>query len=333
MRNLYIIGNGFDLYHGLDTKYQSFAKYLAEKDNEVYELFLTYYGLPDLSNAQITDEEYAAWATFELALADLDYKQILDDYSDSIANPAANNFKDRDWHTYQIEMEMIIEKLTEKLISNFNNFILNLKYPKNIDDKKIKILPQSLLLNFNYTNSIEKLYGISDTSICYIHNKAKQNDSNIILGHGTDPTNFIENDPEPPNNLNEEELELWREAMADQHDYSYESAKSEILSYYTKAFKNTENIINQNADLFNKLSNIENVYVLGHSISEVDIKYFEKVFETIKKDAKWLVTYYSDYEKQKHLITLTTLGIKQHNLTQIKMEDLNKLAHNRILRQ
>lgn len=117
-------------------------------------------------------------------------------------------------------------------------------------------------------------------------------------------------------------MERWKDNMADQYEYSYASAKSEILSYYTKAFKNTEIIINQNTDFFNKLSNVENVYVLGHSISEVDIKYFETVQNIIKKDAKWFVTYYSDYEKQKHLETLTRLGIETKNLKQLKMEDL-----------
>jgi len=78
MKNLYIVGNGFDLYHGLDTKYQSFAKFLAKKDNEVYELFLKYYGLPDISEDIVTKEEYASWATFELSLANLDYEQVLD---------------------------------------------------------------------------------------------------------------------------------------------------------------------------------------------------------------------------------------------------------------
>jgi hypothetical protein len=322
MKNLYILGNGFDLYHGLDTKYQSFAKYLADKDYEVYEIILTYYGLPDISEDPITDEEYAVWATFELALADLDYEQVLDNHSDSGANPSSDDFRDRDWHTYQVEMEMIIEKLTKNLIFDLNNFILSVAYPRNIDDKKINIIPQSLFLNFNYTNTIERFYNISDKSICYIHNNAKVTNSEIILGHGTDPANFIEKDPEPPQNLSEEELEQWNDYMADQYEYSYASAKSEILSYYTKAFKNTEIIIKQNAGFFNKLVTVENVYVLGHSISEVDIKYFETVVKTVKKDAKWFVTYYSDNEKQMHLEILTKLGIETKNLTQLKMEDL-----------
>lgn len=322
MKNLYIIGNGFDIYHGLDTKYQSFAKYLADIDNEIYKLFLTYYELPDISEDPVTDEEYAAWATFELALADLDYVQVLEDHSDSIANPGAEDFKDGDWHTYEIEMKMIIEKLTGQLINNFNSFILNVNYPDNIEDKKINILPQSLFLNFNYTETIEKYYDVSTNDICYIHHKANIADSNIILGHGTDPANFIEKDPEPPKNLSEEELEQWRNNMSEQYDYSYESAKTKILSYYTKAFKNTENIIKQNFDFFKNLSNVENIYVLGHSISEVDIKYFETVVNTANKDANWFVTYYSDREKQNHFETLTNLGIKSQNLNQIKMEDL-----------
>lgn len=322
MKNLYIIGNGFDLYHGLDTKYQSFAKYLAKKDSEIYDLILTYYGLPDISEDPITDDEYAAWAKFEIALADLDYKQVLEDHSDSVANPAADDFRDRDWHTYQIEMKLIIEKLTKELIEEFNDFILNIKYPTSIDDRKIKILSQSLFLNFNYTETIEKYYNISEKEICYIHHKAKNNGSEIILGHGTDPSNFVEKEPEPPENSTEEELEHWRDEMADQYEYSYVSAKSEILSYYTKAFKNTEIIMNQNSDFFNKLSDVENVYVLGHSISEVDIKYFERVQNIVKKDTKWFVTYHSDFEKQKHFETLTRLGIESKNLKQIKMEGL-----------
>ena len=33
MKTLYIIGNGFDIHHKLDTRYQSFANYLAENNS------------------------------------------------------------------------------------------------------------------------------------------------------------------------------------------------------------------------------------------------------------------------------------------------------------
>ena len=187
MINLYIIGNGFDLYHGLDTKYQSFAKFLAEEEDEIYDLLLTYYGLPDISEDPVSDAEYAEWANFESSLADLDYKQVLEDNSDSAANPGSDDFRDRDWHTYQIEMEMIIEKLTDRLISIFNSFILNINYPDKIDDKKIKLSSDSLFMNFNYTDTLERYYNVENTRICYIHNKSIDENSLIVLGHGTDP--------------------------------------------------------------------------------------------------------------------------------------------------
>ena len=322
MKNLYIIGNGFDVYHGLDTKYQSFAKYLSNADSEVYDLILNYYGLPDISEDPVSDKEYAAWATFELALADLDFEQVLDDYSDAIPDIGSDDFRDRDLHTYQIEMEMIIEKLTKRLISILNRFILNVQYPNNIDDRKLKITPQSLFLNFNYTDTLEKYYEVDSKKICYIHEKSSENDCKIILGHGTDPSNFEVKDPELPQGLSEEELDRWREHMFDQYDYSYESAKDEILSYYTKAFKNTLSIIDKNIKFFKGLTSIESIYVLGHSISSVDIKYFEVVKKYSNQEAKWYVTYYSDLEKEKHLEALTAIGVKPDNLVQLKMNEL-----------
>lgn len=325
MKNLYIIGNGFDIYHGLDTKYQSFAKYLSQVGNEIYELILKYYGLPDITEDPISDKEYAAWATFELALADLDYEQALDDHSDAIANPGSDDFRDRDWYTYQIEMEMIIEKLTDRLISIFNKFILAVKYPDNVDDSKLNLVPQSLFLNFNYTNTIERYYKIDSQYICYIHEKAiEDNECKIILGHGTDPSNFEVKKPEPSDGLNEEQLDQWREHMSDQYDYSYENAKQEILSYYTKAFKNTLSIIDKNIKFFESLAEIENIFVLGHSISKVDIKYFEAVLKYATKNVKWVVTYYSDYEKAKHLETLIAIGIKAKDIIQLRMIELKQ---------
>ncbi|EKG1107896.1 hypothetical protein O1O41_004383, partial [Escherichia coli] len=45
---LYVIGNGFDVHHGLDTRYTSFGLYLKNNYWETYELLLDYYGFADL---------------------------------------------------------------------------------------------------------------------------------------------------------------------------------------------------------------------------------------------------------------------------------------------
>jgi hypothetical protein len=208
------------------------------------------------------------------------------------------------------------------LISIFNNFILDVIYPETIDDRKLELISPSIYLNFNYTDTLQRYYGVKVQDICYIHEKSSKNDCKIILGHGTDPSNFEVNEPKPPNGLNEYELERWWEYMSDQYDYSYESAKDEILSYYTKAFKNTHSIIDKKICFFETLINVECIYVLGHSISEIDSKYFETVKKYVIPNAMWIVTFYSDNEKQKHLEAMTKLGVLPENLNQIKMTDL-----------
>ncbi|MEW4925784.1 bacteriophage abortive infection AbiH family protein [Algibacter sp. 2305UL17-15] len=324
MKNLYIIGNGFDMYHGLDTKYQSFAKFLSKENNEIYELILTYYGLPDISENPVSDDEYNLWSSFELALADLDYEQVLEDKSDYAANPGSPDFRDRDWHSYQIEMELIIDKLTNGLISVFNSFILNVEFPVSINEYQIELEASSVFLNFNYTNTLERYYEILENNICYIHNKVKAEKSDIILGHGTDPENFKEEKVVPPTGLSDEEMQQWEEHMSDQFDLSYEDAKGEILSYYTHAFKNTQTAIDKNIDFFNSLENVQNIFVLGHSMSEVDIKYFEKIVSISKGNPNWVVSYHREDEKEKYLNILIHLGIVKNKAKQIKIDDLRK---------
>lgn len=327
MKTLYIIGNGFDIHHGLDTRYQSFAKYLEESNSELYDLLLTYYGLPDITDPDITDYEYGLWSQFEEALADLDYSSVLDDNSDWAANPSAEDFKDREWHQYQHQMELIIKDLTINLIGEFNNFILKADYVSIPESALVEIEGDSQLLNFNYTGTLSEAYGIEDERITYIHKKAAAEESRIILGHGTDPANFEPEEEAPPAGLSEEELFEWEQDQADQYDYSYESAREEILSYYTKAFKNTAEIIRENRKFFSNLSDIEKVIVLGHSMSKVDLKYFEEIKSKLKANAVWNVSYFGEAEKDGHKKTIALLGIDQENIVQMKIADLLKKAH------
>lgn len=320
--NLYIIGNGFDLYHKLDTKYQSFAKYLSNKNPEIYEQLNLYFGLPDIVNSTVTDEEYALWSKFEEALANLDYELVLDENSDLIANLNDPNFKSSDWHSYEFEMERFVKSLTEELKKEFRDFILNVNYFINIDNIKIKIEKNSIFLSFNYTETLEKLYDIKEKNILYIHKKAIINELDIILGHGTDPKTFKEKKELPPKGLSSKEIMNWEERKSNEYDYSYESAKQSILNYYTESFKNTKSIIEENLAFYNSLNNIKEVFILGHSISQVDINYFEKLKNSLPISSKWVVTYYSDTEKENHLTTLIDLGIPIEKIKQIKLEEL-----------
>ena len=48
MNSLYIIGNGFDLAHGIDTRYWSFRTFLEENHWEFLQRFENLYGIQPL---------------------------------------------------------------------------------------------------------------------------------------------------------------------------------------------------------------------------------------------------------------------------------------------
>lgn len=322
MKTLYVIGNGFDIHHGLNTRYQLFADYLAENNEDIYDLLLNYYGLPDIKSFSLSDEEYALWSRFEEALAELDYKTVLEDNRDLIANPASEDFRDRDWHAFQIQMEEVINQLTTRLIDAFNQFILAVDYPEVESCSLLHLDEGSVFLSFNYTETLQRIYGIPDEKICYIHEKAGNETSNLILGHGIDPDSFIEPEEKPPVGLSEEELREWYDWKANEYDYSFQSAKDELLRYYTEAFKDTISVIHEHEDFFSNLSGVSKIVVLGHSISDVDMNYFKELKERVSKNVDWIASYYSDWEKQKHLEALVSLGIDEDKIEQIQMKDL-----------
>ena len=325
MNTLYIIGNGFDRYHGLDTRYQSFALFLKSKHNCIYEMFTQYYGLPDLDENDKASLYDPLWADFENALAKLDFQSVLEDNTDYLANPSSPDFRDRDWNTYQIEMEMIVDKLTKDLYKAFKEFILAVEFPENIDNKILDFKNDSAFLNFNYTDTLEQYYFIKASRILYIHGKAKNPGSILVLGHGREPSTFKEEVVKEPNGLSEEELKMWRDNMADEYDYSYELGKGELMSYFNGSFKSTQEIIQKNQAYFYDLKNVKEVFVLGHSVSEIDQPYFKSVIQGISdKKTTWTITYYSGSEHDSHLAKLIAVGLDKSQINLVKMETLKR---------
>ena len=76
MRTLYIVGNGFDMAHGLDTRYWKFREYLEDKYPDFLYQFENLYNIQaiDDSDPRIKPEDIerwkksvdnALWSTFE----------------------------------------------------------------------------------------------------------------------------------------------------------------------------------------------------------------------------------------------------------------------------
>ncbi|MEI7707431.1 MAG: bacteriophage abortive infection AbiH family protein [Chlorobium sp.] len=326
IKKLYVIGNGFDLYHELDTSYLSFGIFLKNSYPLIYEYITQYHGISDITNGIESSGGYL-WSEFEFALADLDYETILEDYSEYLASPGSEDFRDRDWGAFQIEIEKVIDEITIKLFAAFHEFILGVKYPNYVDNKRLALEKDGMYLNFNYTDTLEKIYNISNTNIRYIHNQASV-DSELILGHGIDPKNFEIETTKPPENMSSEESERWMEMMSDKFDYSFNLGQNQIMTYFSLSHKNTECIINENKDFFQHLKNVNEIFVLGHSLSEIDKPYFNKIFDSVYDDSIWRVTYHFDEEKLSNEKMLSSIGIKNNLIDHIKMNDLSLSKNN-----
>jgi len=311
--SLYIIGNGFDLHHKLDTSYWHFEKYLKENDSELHYLLE--------SNIFYPQKNEDLWSDFEENLGYFDINELLSENEELLPNYSDENFRDGDIHNFPDQMEYYCKKLTEDLFENFANFIRNVAYPENAVDQKILIDKNSYFLNFNFTNTLERLYEIDQRQIKYIHNSAIYKDEQIILGHSKIPKRIEDTYPTPPDNIDPMDYDKWYEQNIP-WEYSFDTGKENIYHFYEKTFKPTQRIIEENRLFFSKLQNIKKVFIYGHSLSIVDLPYFQEVFENVDKDAKWQVSFYSDEEKDQQIEILNKIGVRTENIEQIELEEI-----------
>lgn len=170
---LYIIGNGFDLHHGIPSSYNEYRKYLLEVNPDLVKSYenAEYFVEPAL-------EPDIKWNDIEKALT-IDYDEFI--YSD-ISNyyPDISSEKPG-WNDMYIEVGLRYGFLNSFTKDEFYKWIERLS----VNDVPFKKKSDSILIDkdarfitFNYTNTLEQIYGISSESILHIHGNAK--DSSTI---------------------------------------------------------------------------------------------------------------------------------------------------------
>ena len=134
-------------------------------------------------------------------------------------------------------------------------------------------------INFNYTDTLERLYKVTPDQIFYIHNKAVDTNSALILGHSRNPQNTKTLD------------ELYNN---EDTDVRVAEGNRILDDYFVETYKSTETIITENAGFFDSLEDVETIYVFGHSLSVVDRPYFEEIIKHIDKDKIiWKVSFHN----------------------------------------
>jgi len=318
-KSLYVIGNGFDLHHNLDTWYSSFGLFLKNKYSQIYDVFLEYYGFGDLDEEDEESLKDSMWWEFEASLAGIDGDLLLENHIEHVPNYGSDDFRDRDRYDIQIYIEDIVDKATLKMRQAFEEFINNVSYPKSSEIEIANIDSDALFLTFNYTDTLERYYGVSRDYIEYIHNKAGEG-KDLVIGHGINPKEFEKQEEQPPEDP--EERKRWEEYMSDQYDYSIERGKDEVRRYFQKSFKPTEDVIINKLSFFAKLSTIEKVYVLGHSLAQVDLPYLRKLKNYLSGNEEWIVSYHRESEIENRKTVVKSLGVEENKIRFTKISEL-----------
>lgn len=283
-RKLLIIGNGFDRAHSLPTSYEHFKKYLSN-------LIREYDGLDKreecINLKEIPRSTIPNIHTGNGVIAD--YKQerkIIYWLIDNVAKKKHNikwsklenylgqlrfNKVIRKWGKDEFDMQCLSDSIGD--ISGFffewiNTIDLSAAqkmepYMSLINGKR------DIALSFNYTETLEYVYGMDASNICYIHG---QRETDILLQQKKSMRPFGKNNSHLVVGFGSKYVRNSRQA----------NKKSLLMSLY----KDTESIIYNCNEFFNRIADaeIKEIYSLGFSFSDVDMPYIEKICDVLRKD-------------------------------------------------
>lgn len=300
MDKLYIIGNGFDCAHGLPTKYSDFRKYVVSQIPDGSDYY--YYSVPESITLPDGGEKYELddvvmyivkildmcggedWSELEAYLGDAIYDAFLDELHDvDIDNDKLYHeiYANEDLATDIRESFIDVQSLFAEWV---NEELSRIDYmgKKNKDIDKI-IDSKGLYLSFNYSITLEKVYGINENQICHIHGRVGDSEDKIIMGHGDD--------------------------APIKDNLTYLGAEIPFGELKRKLRKDTTGIICNHKDFFDRLSNLKKIYTYGFSFSDVDMVYVEEICRHINpQKVVWYLNSYDCINNADFRSTLERLG-------------------------
>lgn len=306
MKELFIIGNGFDIAHGLKTGYDNFVKYIEKEypyiDKEIYEIpspRVTRHGEVEYDEKDlvsyifktISDTLGYEWKYFEDALGEIDF---MGEYLDDLYPIDKEGDLDM-WKISYMNQEAssICEDYCRFLSKMFTDWIRNVDLTV-INNKFTMIKKENIYINFNYTKTLEVIYNIPDENILHIHGVLP---NELVFGHGK----------------TEEEIWLENEEIVGTYAIGSENNVSEARE---RLRKKTEEVIDNNREYFHNLKKegIKKIYVYGFSFSNVDLPYISELLNNLSDEIEWKVYYYGD--KIELLNQIKKTKIKKYDLVE-----------------
>jgi hypothetical protein len=278
---LYILGNGFDLSHGIMSRYADFEQWVKEQGN------IRLIGLMDT----FFSNKREFWCDIETALGEYDEEEIYEyckpgkaiDYDHMMRSVAACEDAP-DW---------LFKPVLDEFLKAFHDWVDCIDITK--AKPKMTLYPESSYLTFNYTETLEHVYKIPTSQIKHVHGSRLNEEDSYIIGH---------------NKLKSEDL----------HDtlngelYFEQDTKNKIISWMNKLHKDTSSIIYCNQRFFQTLNIVKHVVVIGHSLYDVDWPYFDEVNKNIDPNAEWIFNHHTPMDRQRINLYVNHAGITNYKI-------------------
>lgn len=282
---MYIIGNGFDIHHEIESTYLDFKKWVRQ--NKSSDLI----GLMDIFFSYGCD----FWADIEKALGD--YREnAITEYCEPM-NP--DDYKYEHPGAWQAGVEDSIPYVFGRVMDQFKDTFD--EWVQNIDiggvETDLNIPVGSKYLSFNYTETLEKYYSVPKNNILHIHGNRLVPGEEFILGHNN------KRDVDDP--FKDETQEL-----------PYQNANSAVIDIMNQWIKDPEQIIEKNKAFFKTLGTCKAVCIIGLSYSEIDMPYLKEIKASVAPDSKWWLYFHSAKDKTRAERSARELGLNSFYLKQ-----------------
>lgn len=311
---LYVTGNGFDLRHGMLSNYVHFYNYIKAQETEFLKQMQEIYDIKDYKKDDSEDpngekeQQSKFWTDFEASLSDVETDNLLFKFSESAPDYENDNYGSADIETLESELYQKINIFHHKLLMVLADWISTLTYPQ---DRLFALPYNDIYLSFNYTNTLERLYRITPSNITYIHNKFDPEGSDLIIGHNYDVKEIASlkepNYNKGTSNISTQKIKEYIDALKLEQ---WTNRGDKIIDeYIAQIYKDTKAIIKQNDEFFNKIGDISCIYILGHSLNDIDMPYFHKLNESVSSECLWNIVYYADNENRNRKTAISAMKV------------------------
>lgn len=273
MRHLFIIGNGFDLHHGLPTRYTDFMAFMKRRHPKAAKDFIKGVGMYSLLywNQMEQVKEDILWNDMENIFGSYETIEMVEEHRDWDSGP--------DYHGPAAKQLRDMLRLPNHISSYLNEWLAGVQQALGAVPPKPHLqallgAPGSLYLNFNYTTTLETVYRVK--GVQHLHGCVG---GRLIMGHGEAVDRCRTVPPEwGINAVNEKFVEA-----------SFRASK-----------KDCQKVMKRMPQIFGagKLWDVSQIFVMGHSLNAVDLPYFRRIKRLCPNTVQWNIFVLPGMEQQ-----------------------------------